>query len=106
MLRKLGAEMSRNWVFVLSLATVASVCWLPAIDHAASGKESGKSAQIPADVSSQDRPIVRRARTRIEVRPARGPLHRECEPVFQERWIPQWGGRVLYASQRCWWARG
>jgi hypothetical protein len=49
----------------------------------------------------------RRAPTRIEVRPLYGPnpLHRECVPVFTERWIPQWGGRVLYASQRCWWSR-
>ncbi|HET9902579.1 MAG TPA: hypothetical protein VFQ27_02620 [Xanthobacteraceae bacterium] len=60
----------------------------------------------PTDVSAQARP-ARRAPARIEVRPLRGPnpLHRECVPVFTERWIPQWGGYVLYAGQRCWWSR-
>lgn len=64
-----------------------------------------------------------RARTRIEVRPLRRPFgpgvisgpyetpslrgyHRECVPVFEERNIPEWGGGVLYASQRCEWVRG
>jgi hypothetical protein len=57
------------------------------------------------DVSAQSRHPARRARTRIEVRPLRGPLRRDCTAVFQERWIPQWGGRVLYAGQDCHWTR-
>ena len=62
-------------------------------------------AQFSADLSAQSRRALRRAR--ITVRPPRGigPLRRECVPVFEERLIPQWGGRVLYASQRCWWTR-
>ncbi|MBX6425740.1 MAG: hypothetical protein IRZ09_07450 [Variibacter sp.] len=66
---------------------------------------AGPQAAV-GDLSSQARRERRRAPTRIEVRPLRGPLHRACVPVFEERWIPQWGGRVLYASQRCWWTGG
>ncbi len=50
-------------------------------------------------------PRVRRAPVRIRVTPLTGPLQRECVPVFEERFIPQWGGAVLYASQRCRWVR-
>lgn len=50
-------------------------------------------------------PRVRRAPVRIRVTPLAGPLRRECDPVFEERFIPQWGGAVLYASQRCRWVR-
>jgi hypothetical protein len=61
--------------------------------------------QAGTELSAQARRNTRRAR--ITVRPTRGvgPLRRQCVPVFEERLIPQWGGRVLYASQRCYWTR-
>jgi hypothetical protein len=49
--------------------------------------------------------IPHRAPTRIEIYGSRAPLHRDCRAVFDERWIPAWGGRVLYAGQDCWWSR-
>jgi hypothetical protein len=64
------------------------------------------------DASLRSSPRARRTvrpPTRIEVRPLYyppGKLQRDCVPVFEERLIPQWGGSVLYASQRCWWTRG
>jgi len=100
--------MARNRLAVTSVAAAITACWVSAAAEAAaqSPKAIRSAERTPADFSSQHRPVVRRARTRIEVRPAPGPLRRECVPVFQERWIPAWGGRVLYASQRCWWTRG
>jgi hypothetical protein len=53
------------------------------------------------ELSSQ----ARAERPRIRVTPLPGPLRRECVAVFEERWIPQWGGFVLYPGQRCWWTR-
>jgi hypothetical protein len=53
------------------------------------------------DLSSQ----MRAERPRIRITPLPGPLRRECVAVFEERWIPQWGGFVLYPGQRCWWTR-
>ena len=67
---------------------------------------SPKPGAAATDVSSQERAPLRRARTRIEVYPLPGPLRRECVAVFTERYIPQWGGLVLYPGQRCWWTRG
>jgi hypothetical protein len=49
--------------------------------------------------------VPRRAPVRIQIYGDRAPLHRDCRAVFDERWIPEWGGRVLYAGQDCWWAR-
>lgn len=66
-------------------------------------------AAAPQDVSAQNR-----RRSRVTVRPRRfdngdRPLftsdRRECRAVFEERMIPQWGGRVLYAGQSCRWVR-
>jgi len=75
----------------------------------ARAQELGAKTARPANALSAQSRITRtrRAPTRIEVRPLSGPnpLHRECVPVFTERWIPQWGGRVLYASQHCWWTQ-
>ena len=53
------------------------------------------------ELSSQGRA----ERPRIRVTPLPRPLRRECVAVFEERWIPQWGGLVLYPGQRCWWTR-
>jgi hypothetical protein len=64
-----------------------------------------KQGLAATDLSSQDRSRPGRARTRIEVHPLPQPLRRECVAVFQERYIPQWGGLVLYPGQRCWWTR-
>lgn len=73
--------------------------------HAASAKKASIAAG--SDVSAQTQRRTRRT-TRITVRPRVAPsfvgdFRRDCVPVFEERWIPQWGGRVLYASQRCRW---
>jgi hypothetical protein len=73
--------------------------------HAASTKKAGIAAG--SDVSAQTQRRTRRP-TRITVRPRVAPSYvgdfrRDCRPVFEERWIPQWGGRVLYAGQSCRW---
>jgi hypothetical protein len=88
---------------------------------AAAGIEPAMAAR-PSDLSAQERRTVRRSArrssTRIIVRPAapgvrpleaHPTLHgmrRDCVPTFRERYIPQWGGLVLSASQRCWWVPG
>jgi hypothetical protein len=92
---------------------------------AAAGIESARAAR-PSDLSAQEsrtqsrtvRRAARRSSTRIIVRPAapgvrpleaHPTLHgmrRDCVPTFRERYIPQWGGLVLSASQRCWWVPG
>jgi hypothetical protein len=93
----------------LGFIVAATIVFLPASYPAKADPVSriAAKAQGPAtDVSAQERRERRRAPIRIEVRPLRGPVYRECVPVFEERLIPQWGGRVLYASQRCWWTRG
>ena len=90
-------------------AAACIVALLPAQAEQGSTSRNGLGVDKRTfDVSSQTRREFRRARTRIEVRPLyrSGPVRRECVPVFQERWIPQWGGLVLYASQSCWWTRG
>lgn len=93
-------------LFPLGVSALAGALLLvPPPAHAAGRTAAGKTA---TDLSGQARRGEARARTRIEVRPLRragAPLRRECVPVFEERLIPQWGGRVLYASQQCWWTR-
>ncbi len=64
----------------------------------------------PGEFSAQSR---RERRTRVTVRPRRDsgerPLftsdRRECRATFEERNIPQWGGKVLYAGQERRWVR-
>jgi hypothetical protein len=91
--------------FCLAFGALLAVTMGPVAASAASSAAK-RSAAIAVDVSSQERAPLRRARTRIEVHPLPGPLRRECVAVFQERYIPQWGGLVLYPGQRCWWTRG
>jgi hypothetical protein len=106
--------MTRNWWLGLAGAICAAAAILsvaPANAGTASPKEV--RAHAPAsEVSAQERRVRRRAPTRIEVRPLRRAperlypdSYRECVPVMVERWIPQWGGRVIHASQSCWWTR-
>ena len=92
---------------VRGLAIGAAVCLAAEMFvPAQAGAAPPDTQQMTAtDMSGQTRRETRRARTRIEVRPLRGPLRRDCVPVFQERWIPQWGGSVLYAGQECHWTR-
>jgi hypothetical protein len=86
-------------VLILGLLIAAGVC-APALARDRSGVQN-------SEVSAQQRRAEpRRAPTRIEVYPLRGPLRRECVAVYTERWIPQWGGNVIYPGQRCWWTRG
>jgi hypothetical protein len=94
--------MGRLTILAASAAFAASVTVVTTVTQA-NAKPRHEAA---SDVSAQSRRHqARRARTRIEVRPLRGPLRRDCTAVFQERWIPQWGGRVLYAGQDCHWTR-
>jgi hypothetical protein len=105
-----------RWLSVLvalagafALATPAPVAAQARAPLASLLAEQGASA-----FSAQARRPARRSRTRprITVRPALPTgerdltrWRRDCVPVFEERWIPQWGGHVLYASQRCRWVR-
>lgn len=78
--------------------------------YPASAEPAGSGVALARmDLSAQQR-----RRARVTVRPRRfdsgdRPLYssdrRECRAVFEERNIPQWGGRVLYAGQRCRWVR-
>jgi hypothetical protein len=93
-----------GWVGVGVAVAMAVVATAPA---SAAPRQQEREMRSADAVSAQARRQERRAPTRIEVHPLRRgePLHRECVPVVTERWIPQWGGRVLYASQRCHWVR-
>jgi hypothetical protein len=93
--------MGRLTILAASAAFAASVTITATVTQA----NAQTRHEAASDVSAQTRHQARRARTRIEVRPLRGPLRRDCTAVFQERWIPQWGGRVLYAGQDCHWTR-
>jgi hypothetical protein len=55
------------------------------------------------DLAASERVVTRRAPVRIDIYGNRVRMVRVCEPVFEERWIPQWGGNVLYAGQSCRW---
>lgn len=87
---------------------------VPVTAAPAAGRASSVAAK-PSDLSGQERRAVRRSPTRIIVRrpplpieahPYLHGMRRECVPTFRERYIPQWGGMVLSASQRCWWTPG
>ncbi len=84
-------------------AVAASVGWLllAAPQAIAATAVSDAAADESTDISAQ----TRREPTRLRVTPLPGKLERECVPVFQERWIPQWGGWVLRAGQSCRWVR-
>jgi hypothetical protein len=81
---------------VIVASLIATTLWAPA----ALAQSAGTVAQTGINLSAQAR-----ERPRIRVTPLPGPLRRECVAVFEERWIPQWGGFVLYPGQRCWWTR-
>lgn len=91
--------------FCFALVAVLALTW-PTEPANATSPSTKRSAAAATDVSAQERAPLRRVRTRIEVYPLPGPLRRECVAVFEERYIPQWGGPVLYPGQRCWWTRG
>jgi hypothetical protein len=100
--------MKARWLLLAGIGCVITSLLAAAPALAGSRKELRESRPIASEVSAQDRPLRRRAPTRIEVRPlprTQLPPHayRECVPVMVERWIPQWGGRVIHASQSCWW---
>lgn len=90
----------RNWAIcgsVLAAACVFAMSPPVALAQVASG------ARTSGDNSAQRRDTGRRPPVRIDVYRNRVPMVRECAPVFEERWIPQWGGKVLYAGQSCRW---
>ncbi len=82
---------------------VAAMLLVP--PSAALAQDDGAAARS-TDMSSQRRRVERRAPTRIEVYPLRGPLRRECVAVYEERYVPAWRQTVIYPGQRCWWTRG
>jgi len=99
---------------LLMAAACAVLILTPAAAPAASAVEHGASAATEFSAQSRQQRQKRRAqrqnrRPRITVRPrprdVRG-MRRECVATFEERYIPQWGGNVLYAGQRCWWVPG
>lgn len=94
------------WAKVLIVAVAFG---LAALAPASASEVRPGATKAPEDVSSQTR-----RRARVTVRPRRydtgdRPLYtsdrRECRATFEERNIPQWGGRVLYAGQTCRWVR-
>jgi hypothetical protein len=88
------------------LAAGLAVWTMPQDAFAGRMDAPGAQTRTP-EVSAQARRRARRP-PRITVRPLERDLSRykrACVPVFEERWIPQWGGRVLYASQSCRWVR-
>ena len=103
-----------RWLALTGVACGAAwLIGLAAAEAAPASQKHAKAQTVMTDVSAQTRRVRRRAPTRIEVRPLRRAperlypdSYRECVPVMVERWIPQWGGRVIHASQRCWWTRG
>jgi hypothetical protein len=97
-----GMAGMRAGVWLTGAVVLAATFAAASTAGAVSPSQQGAAA---SDVSSQDGLRPRRARTRIEVYPLPQPLRRECVAVFQERYIPQWGGLVLYPGQRCWWTR-
>jgi hypothetical protein len=93
----------RRDVIVASLIAALGL-GAPAAAADSAGRLQGSALSASAtsiELSSQ----ARAQRPRIRVTPLPGPLRRECVAVFEERWIPQWGGLVLYPGQRCWWTR-
>jgi hypothetical protein len=91
--------MAKRAGVVVGVALLAGACLCA---PASSAGRQGDRAAMATELSAQTR---RAERPRIRVHPLPGPLRRECVAVFQERWIPQWGGWVLYPGQRCWWTR-
>jgi hypothetical protein len=88
---------------------VALAFSLAALAPASAGEMRPGATKAREHLSSQNR-----RRARVTVRPRRydtgdRPLYtsdrRECRATFEERNIPQWGGRVLYAGQTCRWVR-
>lgn len=88
---------------------IAATAFLLALAPASADPARSGIVNAPQDASAQSR-----RRARVTVRPRRfdsgeRPLYtsdrRECRAVFEERMIPQWGGRVLYAGQNCRWVR-
>ncbi|MCC7347167.1 MAG: hypothetical protein IT538_07185 [Variibacter sp.] len=98
-----------NFGIAALIAGTLSLAAAQAASPVSSGQPERLASQRAAgpDISAQSRRRTRRT-PRITVRPRMSPApgqdyRRLCRPVFEERWIPQWGGRVLYASQNCRW---
>ena len=91
----------RNRIVCVAVVAAAVGFVLPA---SVAFAQTPSGARAARDVSAQDGVAARRPPVRIDIYRNRAPMVRECAPVFEERWIPQWGGRVLYAGQSCRWA--
>jgi len=89
-------------VRIAALATAA--CVMALAGSAAHARDAGRQyAQAGSiDTSADGPPPVRRARTQIEVRPAR-PMHRECTSWLEQEFRPS--GTVIVPRMRCAWVR-
>jgi hypothetical protein len=88
---------------VVAASLIAGICLC---GTAAAAEATGRLQRDPVSASAIELSSQMRAeRPRIRITPLPTPLRRECVAVFEERWIPQWGGLVLYPGQRCWWTR-
>jgi hypothetical protein len=84
-----------------ALALLFASALLPATPATAREAASLTVAQARYDEDVPTRPL-RRARTRIEVTPARPP-HRECVSWLEREFRPS--GTVIVPRLGCWWAR-
>lgn len=89
----------RTAVLVTAAALVALAGEPPALAETNLRLALADGAEAPAD--QQIRP-PRRARTRIEVTPAR-PMHRECTSRLEQEFRPS--GTVIVPRLRCVWVR-
>ena len=90
----------RNWAMCMTVLAAAGGL---ALSAPAALAQTSSGVRTNPDTSAQSRAAVRRPPVRVDVYRNRTAMVRECGPVFEERWIPQWGGRVLYAGQSCRW---
>lgn len=93
-------------VWVRTAVLVLAAAWVVVAGRPAAAREEtnlrlalAAGAEAPADQSP--RPL-RRARTRIDVTPAR-PMHRECTSRLEQEFRPS--GTVIVPRLRCVWVR-
>ncbi len=84
---------------LVAAAGVAALAGQPALALDA-GRKFAQAGNM--ETSAESPPRVRRARTQIEVRPAR-PMHRECTSWLEQEFRPS--GTVIVPRMRCVWVR-
>jgi hypothetical protein len=93
--------MSERGRCAILASLIMAGCLCATAAEAAGRPQRSTRSETAIELSAQQRA----ERPRIRITPLPGPLRRECVAVFEQRWIPQWGGLVLYPGQRCWWTR-